>query len=287
MKLWKPLAWTAIAALGAYTVYDNTHLDVTHYTVPSSRLPKAFDAWKIAHISDLHNTEIPSVRHQLMDALAVETPDVIVITGDLIDSRHTNADLAMKTVRRICEIAPVYYVAGNHEARMQNKLPIWEAQLTAMGVQILKDRAVSLEKDGEALSLCGVYDPAFVLGSGSHTKEAYEKIMEKKLQRLLPKEGYRILLCHRPGPFTTFCESGVDLVLSGHAHGGLIRLPGNRGVIAPQEGFFPKYTEGVFTQDHTSMVVSRGIGNGLLPLRFHNAPELVIVTLERPTPEET
>ncbi len=286
MKLWKPLVGTAMAALGAYTVYDNTHLDVTHYTVQSDRLPLAFSSLKIGHISDLHNTEIPCIRHRLMDALAVEMPDLIVVTGDLIDCRHTNSKIAMKTMRRICEIAPVYYVAGNHEAKMQHKLPIWEAQLTAMGVEILKDRAIPYEKDGETVYLCGIYDPAFVLGSGKHSKEAYAKLLEKKLQQVLPPEGFRILLSHRPCPFETYQESGVELVLCGHAHGGMIRLPGKQGVISPDEGFFPKYTQGVFQQEGTSMVVSRGIGNSLFPLRFHNASELVMVTLESTKPSE-
>lgn len=252
------------AALFLWLLLTNIVLTVTPVEIADPSLPKAFDGFRIALVADLHNHPWGS---RLTDLLRQQQPDLIAICGDLIDSAHTNTATALAFVREAAAIAPVYYVTGNHEAWAKQKAPSFLADLAQAGAHVLTDEWVTLGVEGEQLRIAGLRDPA----SGGSTSAA--------LRHVLTDAPYTILLSHRPELFEQYVLYGAELVLAGHAHGGQFRLPWLGGLIAPDQGLLPRWTAGVYRQENTAMVVSRGLGNSVIPLRIGNPPELVVVTL--------
>lgn len=253
---------------------------VTEVTVPSRRLPASFSGCRIAHVSDLHNAEFGVRNEKLLDVLQGCAPDLIAITGDLIDSRRTNTDVAVDFGKRAVKIAPVYYVPGNHESRLE-RFEETELLLRLAGVEELRDRNVILHRGSDAVCLAGLADPSFSFAVEQQQGKRYLEHMECRLESLMERNMYTILLSHRPELFPVYCRQNVDLALCGHAHGGQIRLPMLGGIIAPHQGFFPTYTEGLYQRKGCCMVVSRGLGNSLFPLRINNPPEVVVITVEK------
>lgn len=267
----------ALLALVAWTVWGNTALEINAYTIVSNRLPSGFSGFRIAQVSDLHNAQMGDGNEKLLAMLREAEPDIIVITGDLVDSYHTDIDIALRFAEDAIEIAPCYYVTGNHEARISEYDDLKDG-LEAAGVIVLENERIELEQDGEAISLLGVSDPSFqtdyLMGDSA-------SVMSGTLQELTAEDdAYTILLSHRPELFDTYVKSGVDLVFSGHAHGGQFRLPFIGGLVAPNQGLFPEYDAGLFNEGNTTMVVSKGVGNSIIPVRFNNRPEIIVVVLE-------
>lgn len=142
------------------------------------------------------------------------------------------------------------------------------------GVTVLHDSEILLERNGVFVSLIGMDDPSYAAqNSGSLN-------VDQRITELTAKESYTILLSHRPELFRLYSEAGIDLVLSGHAHGGQFRLPFVGGLVAPDQGFFPEYDAGQYSDGGTNMIVSRGIGNSIIPIRFNNRPEVVLIELQ-------
>jgi len=267
-----------LVGLSVWIYWGNTSIQTTQIRINSEKIPASFDGFKIVHISDLHNAEFGDGQSRLLTAVAAAAPDLIAVTGDLVDSRHTDIAKAMEFINAAVKLAPVYYVTGNHEARLAEYAEL-AAQLTAAGVVILKDESVAIERGGNSIRLLGLGDPAFAAAGDRYGESA--TMVDTKLKGM-PSEGsgYTILLSHRPELFDVYAANGIDLVLCGHAHGGQVRLPLVGGLVAPNQGLFPKYTAGVHEKEQTKMVVSRGLGNSLVPVRINNRPELVVITLE-------
>ena len=265
-----------LVVLIVWTLWGNTALEVNEYEVVSDRIPQGFEGFRIAQVSDLHNAEFGEGNEKLIQLLSQTDPDVIVITGDLIDSRHTDIEIALDFARQAVKIAPVYYVSGNHEARVREYEDL-KMGLAEAGVVILENQNVQITREGESITLMGIDDPSFqedyLFGdSESVARQAIEDLQNES-------DGYTILLSHRPELFDLYVDTGMDLVFSGHAHGGQFRLPFVGGLVAPNQGFFPKYDAGQFNEENTTMIVSRGVGNSIIPVRFNNRPEIVLVTL--------
>jgi len=268
---------TILLGLIFWTAWGNTALELNAYTISSDRLPEAFDGYRIVHVSDLHNTEMGKDNDKLLDMLREADPDIIAITGDIIDSRNTNIDIALQFTKTAMEIAPCYYVTGNHEARVSEYDELKEGMIE-LGVVVLEDGRIELEQSKETITLLGVNDPSF---QTDYLFGDPETVMQSKLQDIINEEDtYTILLSHRPELFEVYTESKVDLVLSGHAHGGQFRLPFVGGLVAPNQGLFPKYDAGLYTEENTNMIVSKGIGNSILPFRFNNRPEVILIELK-------
>lgn len=249
--------------------YENKALEMNAFPVNCHALPEAFDGFVIAQISDLHNAQFGENNRDLLRLLSDTKPDLIVITGDLVDSRHTDEDSAVAFAKEVSSVAPCYYVTGNHEAWLSHYSTL-ETRLTEAGITVLRNSALSLDRDGQSIVLAGVDDPAFF----------GEVRFLQKLEDLSP-ENFCILLSHRPEYFDYYCQAGFDLVLSGHAHGGQFRIPFLGGLVAPGQGFFPEYDGGIYTSGTTTMAVSRGLGNSILPIRLNNPPEILLITLVR------
>ena len=252
--------------------WANKALEVNTYTISSNRLPKAFDGFTIAHISDFHNTNIGD---KVLDKLDDTNVDIIVITGDIIDSRNTQPEIALEFVEELVKIAPCYYVSGNHEGRI-DVYPAFKEDMKALGVHVLEDECIEIKKENDVISLIGVDDPSF---QTDYLFGDDITVMSTKLEQL-KNEQYTILLSHRPELFDVYVEYDMDVVFSGHAHGGQFRLPFIGGLVAPNQGLFPKYDAGLFVEDNTHMIVSKGIGNSIIPMRFNNRPEVIVITLK-------
>ena len=260
----------------AWTLLGNTALEVNEYEIVSDRIPQVFDGFRIVQVSDLHNAEFGEGNSKLIQLLSQTEPDIIVLTGDLIDSRQTDIEIALSFARDAMKIAPVYFVSGNHEARVSEYEDL-KMGLAEAGVIVLENQKVEITRDGEAITLMGIDDPSFqesylVGDAESVAKQAIEMLQSES-------DGYTVLLSHRPELFELYVKTGMDLVFSGHAHGGQFRLPFLGGLVAPNQGFFPEYDAGLFSEGITNMIVSRGVGNSIIPIRFCNRPEIVVVML--------
>lgn len=262
------------AALG-WIVWGNTALEINEYRIKSPKLPENFEGFRIAQVSDLHNAQMGENNEKLLDMLKKAEPDIIAITGDMIDSTRTNTEIALQFAKQAVEIAPCFYVTGNHEARVPEiTYENFEKELKKIGVHVLRDKEIILEKDGEQIALVGIDDPAFAK-EGDNVGE--DSGVSDKINGLFTDNRFKLLLSHRPELFDEYVRADVNLVLTGHAHGGQFRLPVVGGLVAPNQGLFPKYDAGLFTEGNTNMIVSRGIGNSIIPVRINNRPEVVLI----------
>lgn len=259
-----------------WIAWGNTAIELNEYQIISEHLPDAFYGFRIAHISDLHNAKIGEENSKLLELLANAEPDIIVITGDIIDSYHTDVEVSLKFVEKAVEIAPCYYVTGNHEARLSKEIYLdFEEKMEGFGVVVLHDEMISIEQEGKNISLGGIDDSLF---ASKHYDISYSNLSDY-IEGLFTEDDFQILLSHRPEKFQDYVDAGVNLVFSGHAHGGQFRLPFVGGLVAPNQGLFPEYDAGLFSEDGTNMMVSRGIGNSIIPIRFNNRPEVILVEL--------
>ena len=266
----------AIAAVGTaavaaasvpYFYKQNTELTASHYVFRSPKVSGPLEGFRITQISDLHNKEYGRDNCRLLALTEAQLPDLLVITGDLTDSYHTRLDRALDTAKRLAKLAPCYYVTGNHEHRMSlDRQEEFFRGLEAAGVIVLRNEAVRLGLD-KGFRLIGV-------DCSQGRTDTLQKLMEGR-----PAEELNILLSHKPHYTKEYEASGVDLVLTGHAHGGQWRFPGVGAIFAPGQGLLPRYTAGMYRLGNTVMCVSRGLGNSSFPLRIENKPELVTVIL--------
>lgn len=269
-------AAAALSLLGWALVWGNTALVTANVLVCSNGIPEAFDAYKIVQISDLHDAQIGKNNEKLIAMTAEAEPDCIVLTGDFVDSSRFHPERSLSVAEALVKIAPVYYVSGNHEAILPDEdYQALTDELRGLGVCVLEDESAELTRDGQSIRLIGLTDIGFHPGTLEEKKDA----LRTALSALLPEDEFSVTLAHRPELMDVYTECGAPLVLSGHAHGGQIRLPGIGGLIAPGQGLFPKYTEGKYEENGTTLVVSRGIGNSVLPLRVNDRPQIVVVQL--------
>ncbi|MGI6112854.1 MAG: metallophosphoesterase [Mahellales bacterium] len=266
-----------IAVLIIFFTWQNNAVVVTNYEYTNAKLPPSFNNLTILQISDLHNKDFHGRLSQKVKEL---NPDIIVVTGDLIDRRSTKTDIATEFIKQIGETAPIYYVSGNHE-QLSGKYKILKAELQRQKVHIMDNSYKVLNEKGYEIGLLGIGDPAIYQTEGDYLWDDGSGYVREQLDKLLEDmdTDFNILLSHRPEQFPVYRDMKLDLVFSGHAHGGQIRLPLIGGLYAPHQGLFPKYTAGVYNDGNTSMVVSRGLGNSVFPVRVFNRPELVVVTL--------
>ncbi len=260
------------------TVVDNLSFEVNTVTVESGRLPEAFDGYRIALISDLHNAEFGEGNEKLLSVLREAAPDIIAITGDIIDSRRTDTAVALNFASEAVMLAPCYYVPGNHESRIE-EYPEFREALTELGVVVLENECATVSRDGETVTLIGLTDLSFVYKGDA--KAVNETVTASQISELTDGgTDYTVLLAHRPAYFDIYAEKELDLVLSGHIHGGQVRLPFIGGLAGGEYLLFPKYDAGLYTDGNTNMVVSRGLGNSVIPIRVNNRPEVVLVKLK-------
>ena len=254
----------------------------TTYTIRSHKLQS--HGFTIAMISDLHNVELGKKNENLLQALQEAKPDIICIAGDLVlGKKEKSVKIAYDFIKRAVKIAPIYYGLGNHEQRMK-KYPqvygeeyrIFEKKIQKLGVTMLENSSSFLEIKGEKIQISGL-----ALPEEYYKKRKKAELSIKTMNRLVgkvSKENFHILLAHTPKYGDTYLEWGGDLILAGHYHGGMVRLPFLGGVISPDLRLFPKYCRGDFQEGNRHLIVSAGLGEHTLPVRIFNPRELVLIT---------
>lgn len=258
----------AILLIFLFLKVNNEYIVTTSHEVISEEIPASFDGFKIVQVSDLHDAMFGDRNERLITKVEQQQPDVIFITGDIIDSRRYKLEQSIETAEQLVAIAPTYFVTGNHEIATNEYLHIY-SELEKVGVQTLKNEVLQLSKGADTLKLIGLEDP--LMGYN----------VEQQLSVLTSTSDYTILLSHRPELFEAYVAAKVDIVFAGHAHGGQIRIPFLLdGMFSPGQGWLPKYTAGMYEELETTMFVSRGLGNSAFQQRLFNLPELVSVTLK-------
>lgn len=250
-------------------------LGVTHYDISSDRLPESFECFRIVQLSDLHGMEFGEGNARLVEKVAGEEPDLIALTGDFLDEGKTEEELRALAVLlpKLTAIAPVYFVSGNHDWA-SGALTELAALLEECGAAYLRNEYVTLARGGDRIVLCGAEDPNGWAG------QIEPDALCAGANAAYP-DSFVLLLAHRNYWAARYPDIDADLILCGHGHGGVIRLPVVGGLLGTEHNLFPKYDAGEFPLSRGSMVVSRGLGgNGvLLPPRFNNTPEIVTVIL--------
>lgn len=264
-----------LSATVSFLAWHNNAIEVTKHNYINYKLPKSFNGFRIVHISDLHNKNFHG---RLINKIKEINPDIIVITGDLIDRRRTNLNLAKEFIENAVKIAPTYYVSGNHEQLSEHYTEL-KRILNNHNVINVDDSYATIKKGGSEIGIIGIAAPVLLkIEKTTEFKDndSYAISMLKDLTKNL-KTDFNILIAHRPEQMHIYKKFDLDLIFSGHAHGGQIRIPFIGGILAPNQGFFPKYSEGMHKEGTVSMTISRGLGNSIFPFRIFNRPEIVVV----------
>lgn len=277
IKKQKYISLIILFIIFVFVIWQNNSSTTTASDYSSSKIPLEFNNFTIAQISDLHNKRFGFKQSRLLNKLDAASPDIILVTGDLIDRRKYNLDAAMVFIKGALRIAPVYYVSGNHEAWSGQYSEIKE-NLQEAGVIVLDDAKAELARGDSSIIISGVSDPDFL--TNSYIEGTNTSSMEEVLKKWSDIDDFKILLSHRPELFNLYVENNMDLIFTGHAHGGQFRIPFIGGLVAPDQGLFPKYTSGSYIKNNSTMYVSRGLGNSIIPVRIFNRPEIVVVTLK-------
>lgn len=268
-------------------IISNRFVAVTDYTVESKKLPPAFDGYKIAVIADLHNTSFGQDNKALLKRLKNSDPDIVLLAGDMVSTSDTDYSVFFSLAEKIAAEYDTYFVVGNHEQALgDNRVSLFCQSVESLGVKVLDNQKVALERGKDSIELYGMWFNLRYYADRSENASEEEQgyfFNTEAMTEILgscDNKRYNILLTHNPVYFEAYASWGADLTLSGHIHGGMIRLPFLGGIYSPEKIYFPKYDAGIFNDDGKSMVVSRGLGNGNLGFRLFNCPELVIVTLK-------
>ncbi|HDR6313283.1 TPA: metallophosphoesterase, partial [Bacillus cereus] len=253
-----------LVGFSIFLYVQNNLISITEVNIKSSKIPSVFKGYKILQISDLHNKKFGDNQETLIQKVKGENPDIVVITGDLIDSKSYDAEVSMELIRELVKEYHVYFVTGNHE-KWSGKYNDLEKQLKKHHVTVLRNEHVTIQKEEQKINLLGIDDPEFLTGNRDEGNIVKNEISKAKFE--MPPDTYNVLLSHRPEFLTEYADEQIDLVLSGHAHGGQVRLPFIGGLVAPNQGLLPTYTAGLYEKQNTSMVVNRGLGNSIIPQR--------------------
>ncbi len=257
------LLWILCGVLGGallirlFVWFNNSCLKLTRRKIKIDGAPKL----KIVHLSDLHGKRFGRRNSRLIKKVMKEKPDFIAVTGDIIHLYTSgNKEVALEAVSSLKEVAPLLYIAGNHE--MRNKgYRLFRKEVAEAGGIVLDDCAVEI---------CGIT----VVGLNGAS------LRNDKIEKITPSVSPKILLAHEPQFFIKYAAAGYDLILCGHAHGGQWRIPFTKiGLFAPGQGKFPKYTAGVHENGKSKMIISRGLGNSEFPLRLFNRPEIITIEI--------
>lgn len=267
-----------LISLSIFLIWQNNDIVISNYNYyNNNKIPMGFNNFKITHISDLHNKMFGKEQNRLINKVKQTNPDIIVITGDLIDSRRYNLSTAIQFIKKAVKICPVYYISGNHEAR-QNRYSEIKQVLIENGVNVLDNEKINLNKNGSSIDIIGLSEANI---SNDFTPiTTIKSKYNNYLQQMYDPNKFQILLSHRPEFFDIYQKNNINLIFSGHAHGGQIVIPFVGGLFAPSQGFLPKYTNGLYKEKNSTLVVSRGLGNSVFPFRIFNRPHIISVTLK-------
>ena len=261
-----PAVLAALLLLLCYLYYEDNALRATVYHLTSDKVSGEFT---VVQLSDLHSKAFGADNADLIALIDAQDPDLIVDTGDLIDDSHFDVADVKSFESRLTAIAPVCFVTGNHEWESGRAEEVIDA-LRSCGVRVLRSTAETFTLRGQTVSVGGTDDIAYT-----------DTYLGDSLKTLTALPGYRIFLMHQPQHFSRCAEFPVDLVLSGHTHGGQVRIPFIGSVFAPNQGFFPHYDWHLFTENNSTLIISGGLGTAVLPIRILAPPEIVVIKVSQ------
>ncbi len=281
----------------------NKFIFVKEYKIESKTLPENFKNYKIVQITDVHSIRSKVQMEKIMNKVKAQNPNLICVTGDLIDAGFYSEqndlyntkeiskieNLTVEFMENLANCADTYYIYGNHEMMLlddpeNNKFKV---DLENIGIKILNNKIDVLNINGERINLIGVQDPATLYKDEKYSKikgsnkEKVEIILNNLFLELPKENDFTILLSHRPEYFDLYSKYNIDLALTGHTHGGIAKLPVINGIYAHPQGWFPEYSYGIYKTNDLSMIISGGIGYSQLPIRIFNPPEINVILLER------
>ncbi len=262
-------------------------IEVRRFKIESPKIPAGFDGCRIVQISDLHGRWFGAGQEKLLEAVRRLRPELILVTGDWIDLDYTGEDerCCQVVIKGLLEIAPVYGIIGNHEARAEHRTYLVN-EMKRLGVRLLLSESVILKRKGDRIRLVGFETPYYAplkedLSELTRLEVEYrsalgELQMEAESGKAVDKPQFRLAMAHRPELIDLYAKLKLDLVLSGHAHGGLMKLPGGRRLLAPGQSWLPKYTYGRHQKDETSLIISCGLGGPRIGIQ----PEIGLIVLK-------
>ena len=264
--------------------YYNRHLIITNYKINDPRWPAALNSWRLVQLSDIHNqaTEGPG-NNQIISSVQKLQPDIITITGDLFDGDRTNIPNNLQLVKELTSIAPVYMVLGNHEFANDDYIKLIQLVEEA-GAQVMRNELVTINDPGAPITIIGLDDPAAWGWPLSY--KAQEQLTAKTLNKIMALPEFnstspRLILAHRPELWPQYLLADPLVILSGHTHGGQIRLPLIGAIYVPNQPLLAQYDEGIFTKANSYLIISRGLGNSFINCRFDNYPQIVTIDFYR------
>ena len=270
-----------------YIKYNVNTLEVTKYVVENKKVPKEFDGYNIVQISDLHSKLFGENNKKLIQKIKSLNPDIVVVTGDLIDGENNNYNVALDFMKEISKLYRVYYIIGNHEQKSlikkyKDEYKDYFNKLHKIDFVNLDNNKVEIVKGDSNINLYGLtvpYSCYKYLFDNQETTSIDIDFLEEKLGKV-DREQFNILLAHTPFYFDEYEKWGADLTLCGHVHGGIVRLPLVGGLLSPDRKFFPKYDLGKYIKNKSTMIVSKGLGGSKVLIRVNCKPEIVNIKLK-------
>ena len=270
-----------------YIKYNVNTLEVTKYVVENKKVPKEFDGYNIVQISDLHSKLFGENNKKLIQKIKSLNPDIVVVTGDLIDGENNNYNVALDFMKEISKLYRVYYIIGNHEQKSlikkyKDEYKDYFNKLHQIDFVNLDNNKVEIVKGDSNITLYGLtvpYSCYKYLFDNQETTSIDIDFLEEKLGKV-DREQFNILLAHTPFYFDEYEKWGADLTLCGHVHGGIVRLPLVGGLLSPDRKFFPKYDLGEYIKNKSTMIVSKGLGGSKVLIRVNCKPEIVNIKLK-------
>lgn len=272
------IAISSFTLLSTLIYFDNTLIKVSKYKIKSDKIPKEFNKFKIIHLSDFHSYGLKNYNIRLIERINNENPNIIVMTGDMVNKYDKNFEKFFDLAETLSKKYEIYYILGNHEMRLrEDDLKLILEKLSKFGIKILNDNKATIIREKDHINIYGLDIPLSyykIINKASSIDEVINVVLNK-----CNKKEYNILLAHNPLNFDKYAKNNVDLTLSGHVHGGMIRLPFIGALLSPERKFFPKYNGGVYDVNNKKLIVSRGIGHSKPGIRLFNRPEIVSITL--------
>lgn len=289
MRRFKIVTLLIVLILFVYLYFENTSLFIVQKNeIVSNKIDSNFDGYKILQLSDLHSREFGENNIKLINKIYKIDPDIIVCTGDMMNSTEDDGHVFINLVKKISKDYPVYYIDGNHEQLVEyNNVGVYDefiSSLKDLNVKVVKNTKIKLQKGSSYINMYGLNVDLVYYSTKSALKESNIEYTEDNFSKTINKETfennkYNILLTHNPIYFEVYEKSGVDLILSGHVHGGIIRIPFKGGLLSPDQEWFPEYYHGLYTINDTNMIVSAGLGNDTVNFRIFNPFEMNLITL--------
>lgn len=264
-----------LALIIGNAIYCNNNFEIKTYKFKTNKLNTKF---KIVFITDLHDKKYGEDNKQLVDAVKNQNPDFIAVGGDMVTRTNDNCQNMSQILPELAKIAPTYCVLGNHERDMMDKID-FAKEINSTGAVLLDNALIEFEKNGEKLIIGGLSDYPFY-ESYAPDYNTPERYFWDEFNLKADKKQYTILLHHQPEYIADkLSDTDIDLVICGHTHGGLIQIPFIGGLIAPNQGLFPKYDLGEYDLGKTKMIVSSGLGSSHFVPRINNCAELTVIEI--------